>query len=94
MSFLVTPDKLRAQAETSGFTSVAWKDVSSESYEWFRSLLAAMAAWPEDALPPLGLNLLMGSDTPQKAANVICNLEEDRIRVVQAVFTHSTLGVT
>lgn len=94
MSFLATPEELRAQAEASGFTSVAWKDVSGESFEWFRSLLAAMAARPKDAPPPLGLNLLMGPDTPQKAANVIRNLEEDRIRVVQAVFTHSAPGAT
>lgn len=94
MSFLATPDELRTQAEASGFTPIAWRDVSSESFEWFRSLLAAMAARPKDAPPPLGLNLLMGQDTPQKAANVIRNLEEDRIRVVQAVFTRSAPGAT
>jgi len=45
-----------------------------------------MQSRPADAPPPLGLNLLMGADTPIKAANVVRNLEEERIAVVQGVY--------
>jgi len=34
---------------------------------------------------PLGLHLLMGSDAGTKFSNLLRNLEEDRVRVVQAV---------
>ena len=34
---------------------------------------------------PLGLHLLMGDDAALKFANVLSNLEKDRLRIVQAV---------
>jgi hypothetical protein len=34
---------------------------------------------------PLGLHILMGDDAVSKFANVLRNLEGDRVRVVQAV---------
>ncbi len=45
-----------------------------------------MQSRPADAPPPLGLNLLTGAETPTKAANVVHNLEENRIAVVQGVY--------
>jgi hypothetical protein len=69
-----------------GFVEVAWRDVTQPSLEWFRDLVATMGSRPADAPPPLGLNLLMGEEAPQKARNVLRSLEEDRIAVIQGVF--------
>jgi hypothetical protein len=38
-----------------------------------------------DEPPPLGLDLVIGKDAREKAANLLRNLEEDRVRLVQVV---------
>jgi len=84
INFLVTPGKLQQMLGDAGFNELVWKDVSKISLEWFQGMIAAMAARPKDQ-PALGLNLLMGKTTPEKAKNLTRNLEEDRVRVVQGV---------
>jgi SAM-dependent methyltransferase len=86
INFLVTPEQLHHMLGEVGFMELQWRDLTSPSLEWFRGLIASMAARPSDAPPPLGLNLLMGKTAAEKATNVVRNLEEDRIRVVQGVF--------
>lgn len=70
----------------SGFETVTCRNVTEESLEWFREVVASMESRPPDAPKPLGLNLLMGEEAPVKAKNVVRCLEEDRIDVVQGVF--------
>lgn len=48
-------------------------------------LIANMGNRPANGQSPLGLNLLMGATTAEKVRNMMCNLEEDRIRVIQGV---------
>lgn len=86
LSFLATPDELKEHATSAGFEQVAWRDVTQKSLEWFKDELAKMKNRPADAPTPLGLNLLIGESTPIKVKNLIRNIEEDRIRVVQAVY--------
>lgn len=86
LNFLVSPDRLRELVRDSGFEEVAWRDVTEPSLEWFKDVVESMQSRPPDAPPPLGLNLLMGEETPIKAKNVVRNLEEDRITVIQGVF--------
>ena len=86
LSYLVRPDGLRDLAIDAGFDEVVWRDVTGPSLEWFSDVVESMQSRPPDAPQPLGLNLLMGAETPVKAANVVRNLEEDRIAVVQAVY--------
>lgn len=89
LNFLISTDELRMRAREAGFAEQAWRDVSTPSLEWFRDMIDKMASRPADAPPPLGINLLIGESTPVKVKNVARNLEEDRIRVVQGVFTRS-----
>lgn len=89
ISFLASPAELRMIVEAAGFVPQQWRDVSQRSIAWFSTMVQTMAQRPPDAPPPLGLNLLMGPDTPQKIGNVIRNLEEDRTRIIQAHFTRS-----
>lgn len=86
LSHLVPPGRLREIVLDRGFGDVTWRDVTGPSLEWFQNVVESMQSRPADAPPPLGLNLLMGAETPSKAANVVRNLEEERIAVVQGVF--------
>lgn len=85
ISFLATPEELSRLLAETGFEELEWVEATDDSLEWFRSTLEAMAARPADAPRPLGLNLLMGPETPTKMQNVVRNLEEERIAVVQGV---------
>ena len=86
LNFLMTPGDLRKAIADAGFSETAWRDVSAPSLEWFRGVVESMQSRPADAPPPLGLNLLMGEETPTKAKNVVRCLEEERVVVVQGVF--------
>ncbi|WP_293032748.1 cyclopropane-fatty-acyl-phospholipid synthase family protein [Natronococcus sp.] len=85
ISFLATAEELSKLLAETGFEELEWIDATDDSLEWFRGKLEAMAARPADAPPPLGLNLLMGPETPTKTKNVVRNLEDERIAVVQGV---------
>lgn len=89
LNFLDSPASLEDTILDQGFELVAWNDVTEPSLEWFQGVVESMADQPDDAPPPLGLNLLMGAETPVKARNVVRSLEEDRIRVVQGVFNRA-----
>lgn len=91
LNFLVRPDGLRERLLDSGFDEAVWRDVTAPSLEWFREVVESMRSRPPDAPQPLGLNLLMGEDTPVKAANVVGNLEEERITVVQGIYERVSL---
>jgi SAM-dependent methyltransferase len=85
ISFLVTPEALRRQAAQGGFGEVAWQDITETSIRSIRATLAALAARPPEAPPPVALNLLMGETARDKLLSMGRNLEEGRIRVVLAV---------
>lgn len=88
LNFLVSPAELRETVAGSGFEERGWRDVSTASLEWFRDVVATMESMPNDA-HPLGLNLLMGEETPVKARNVVRSLEEDRVAVLMGTFARS-----
>lgn len=82
ISHLRPPEAVRALILTSGFSELAWADETASATEWFRERLASA---PSGA-PQLGLSLLLGPDFPEMFRNQVRNLEEGRIRVIQAVF--------
>jgi len=84
LSHLVSPEEIRKPLESAGFRIEVWKDVTQASTDWFR---AAMEKAMKESPPPLSRGILMGPEFPIKAANVLRNLEEDRLRVVQAIMT-------
>jgi MPBQ/MSBQ methyltransferase len=83
ISHLATPDELKKTLEQVGFREINWEDVTEDSATWFRTVLNRIA---EQGPPPLSLATIVGSDFPVMAQNVLRNLEEDRLRVVRAVF--------
>ncbi len=87
ISFLRQPEAIRALLESNGFTVVAWNDLTEHSFEWFKAMQAARAA---EERPALGFQVFTADSAPPKAANVLRNLEEGRIKVVQAVLQLAT----
>ncbi len=82
ISHLADPDEVRILLAQQGLTAVHWEDKTAASMAFFRDALERL----RDAGPaPLGLHLLMGESAAVKFGNVLRNLEDDRIRVAQAV---------
>jgi SAM-dependent methyltransferase len=82
ISFLFAPDVTRQKLEHAGFRVLAWHDPTRESLE---QALARAKALESGTLPPLGLHILIGPNFPTVSKNMVRNLEEARIRLINAV---------
>lgn len=82
ISFLATPEEAFACIRSAGFELKEVEDVTEKSSIWFNAMIAKAA---ERGPLPLGLHLLMGSTTKEKLSNIARNLQEGRIRTIQAV---------
>lgn len=84
ISFLETPEMIRAQLETAGFRQVAWQEQTDAAHEFFRQRIAAI----DSGVPPpaLGLHLFFQERFVPAFRNIFRNFEEKRLRVVMAVF--------
>jgi SAM-dependent methyltransferase len=83
LSFLRPPDEIRGLLHARGLRPREWVETSTASLEWFRQ--RAAFAQRATAPPSLGLHLLLGSDFGPMMANVLRNLEENRIVTIEAV---------
>jgi sarcosine/dimethylglycine N-methyltransferase len=79
ISFLAQSDELRQILQEANFEVTAWNELTTQTIE---SLRAQMAAPDGQA----GLQTYV-PNFPAKTANLLLNLEEQRIRMLQAVFT-------
>ena len=77
LSFLATDDELGRLLDTAGFEVASWNDLSTQAAQF----LHAAASGPAN---PLGLQVFV-PDLPAKALNLRKNIEEDRVRVLQAL---------
>lgn len=84
ISFLRPPAEIRELLQSLGFREIAWHDTSPEAIIWFKERVAAAQA--AKSPPHLGLHLLLGAQAGQMFGNVLRNLEEGRVRTIQAVF--------
>ena len=82
ISHLIRPDDLKPVLRELRLEPVRWEDRTQESATFFREVLGRVKT---DGWMPVGLHLLMGDTAAEKFTNVLVNLDEDRIRVVQAV---------
>ncbi len=82
ISFLFTPQATRATLKGVGLRVVAWHDPTRESLE---QAIARAKAAEDGALPPLGLHILIGPNFPTVSKNMLRNLQEERIKLVNAV---------
>ncbi|HEU5322882.1 MAG TPA: hypothetical protein VFX28_18905 [Methylomirabilota bacterium] len=84
ISHLRPPEAVQQVIGAAGFTPLAWRDESALSLKWFHERIAAAAA--AGGPPPLGVHLMLGPDAGTMSRNVARNLEEDRVRIVMAVW--------
>lgn len=84
LSCLRPPAGVRGLLQRTGFHELAWNDVTLAARDWWRDRVTAAASQPA---PPLGLHLLLGPNAPTIVGNLLRNLEEDRVVVIQAVFS-------
>ena len=82
ISFLFPPQVTREKLERAGFRVLAWHDPTAESLQ---QALARAKALEAGTLPPLGLHILIGPNFPTVSKNMVRNLEEARIRLINAV---------
>lgn len=75
-SFLVTPTELKTLLAEAGFGVVQTRDRTAFGLAFFQAMRARIE---KSGVPPLGLHLLMGNDSPAKMGNMIRNLEEARV---------------
>jgi SAM-dependent methyltransferase len=87
ISFLDQPDGTRAMLASLGFRELAWNDTSDEAISWFKQRVAAARA--AQSTPHLGLHLVLGASAAQIVGNLLRNLEERRVRTIQAVFART-----
>ena len=83
ISFLRPPEEIRSLLSGLGFREIAWVDMTDRALEFMRRLRAATQ--PGAAPPALGLHLIM-PNAAERFANQTRNVEEDRVRIVEAVF--------
>jgi SAM-dependent methyltransferase len=81
ISFLESEEWMRQRIAETGFREIVWESVTTIALDWLRERLSASGP-----PPPLGLQLLIGETARTALVNVARNLEQDRIRVVEAVF--------
>lgn len=86
LSFLSPPESIKDMLSDIGLDSVIWIETTRDSSAFFEKMLASVSAGDP---PPLGLGILVGKDAPVKAKNVLKNLQENRLRVIQAVLSCS-----
>ena len=86
ISHLLSAERLRELLGALGFQALVWEDQSAESLEFNRRRLAAATTAP--APPALGLHLLLGPEYLAMFANQVANLEDERTRVVMAVWEY------
>jgi ubiquinone/menaquinone biosynthesis C-methylase UbiE len=85
MSFLQRPAEVRTLIADGGFAEATWLDVSEPTLAWIRRRQAQAPATP----PPLGLHLLLGPAMGRMFENLTRNLHEQRIAVIEAVFSRA-----
>jgi sarcosine/dimethylglycine N-methyltransferase len=79
ISFLAQSEELRQIVEEARFEITAWNDLTSQTIESLRAQMAGPAG-------RTGLQTYV-PNFPTKTANLLLNLEEQRLRMLQAVFT-------
>lgn len=81
-SFVADPGVYRACLEEAGFEIVAERERRAFALDFFARMRAKVA---EEGPPPLGIHVLMGADAATKVANMVANLEHDRIAPVEMI---------
>ncbi len=86
ISFLVNPNELQELLSDAGFHIESWQDTTDAGRRWFQRVNDKIE---QSGPAPLGLQVLLGDDFREMAANQIRNLNENRIALLQVVALRS-----
>jgi MPBQ/MSBQ methyltransferase len=86
LNFLAAPEAFRRLVIATGFTELAWEDVTA----WALAMGRRRQTATQGERPPLGLHVVIAGDVPQMVANVLRNFEEGRTVAVRAVYQRTT----
>jgi SAM-dependent methyltransferase len=89
MSFLLTADAMRNVLDSCGFLEISWADKTDAAMTWFAEVQSRLGSFP-----PLSIAVLMGPQFLEMAQNLDQNLQEGRVRLVQAVFNRINTTAT
>ncbi|HET6874422.1 MAG TPA: methyltransferase domain-containing protein [Acidimicrobiales bacterium] len=84
INFLVPPQELAVLLEAVGFRPLAWNDLTGRVADWLRR----RSTRPASERPNIDFQIL-AHDMPTKLANQIRNVEEGRVRLLQAVLVRA-----
>lgn len=87
ISFLRPPESVRALLGATGFTEIAWVDVSAPALAAFQEAVTRATSTLGDATP-FGINLLL-DNFAARGRNQVRNLAENRVAVIQGIFERS-----
>ena len=90
ISHLIGIDELRSLLSDLGFATERWEERVDASIAYFRDVVERLR---KKGPAPVGLHVHM-DDAGTKLPNLLRNLEEDRVRVVQAVMRHDPNSAT
>ena len=82
LNLLVTQEGFRSSLDLAGFVPVTWDDITEESTDYLDRALKRTSQQRPTRLSP---SVIRGPEFSVMIGNVLKNLEEDRLRVVQAV---------
>jgi ubiquinone/menaquinone biosynthesis C-methylase UbiE len=82
MNFLLASNAMREVLRKTGFLEVSWADKTDSAMTWFAEVQSRLAS-----SPPLSISVVMGPQFVEMAQNLQRNLQEGRVRLVQAVFS-------
>jgi MPBQ/MSBQ methyltransferase len=88
-SFLFTPEETRATMERIGLRVLTWHEATQEAVE---QAVSRTQALDSGSLPPLGPHILMGAQFPVISRNMLRNLQENRLRLLNAVLAADEQG--
>jgi SAM-dependent methyltransferase len=89
-SFLVTADRMRAILLEQGFRVIDWTDSTAAGIAWFAERQRERAE--QQAMPALGLHLVMGPGFREMAGNLARNLREGRAALIQTILEKPNLS--
>jgi SAM-dependent methyltransferase len=83
ISFLATPEEMRASLRDAGFSEVSWEDATQKVLAWFATFQSAgQLLPPQNTLNP---GVIMGPEFFQRVANLGRNVTEGRARLIQTI---------
>ncbi len=89
ISFLIRPEKMGAILTEAGFLLQHWSDVTADAIAWWDMVDNALKA---RKTRPLGPHIIFGEAAGHFGANMSRNLKENRIKVIEAVYTKGRAG--